>query len=301
MERKMPRLGTILYATDLSPNAEPALRHAVSLARQHRAGLHMLHVFDLGDEPERSSGQQNQYLEGLEIRVRELTEEGMDRLIRWAGAEDLEVARARIRGSPVASKIVEYAHRIDADLIVMGTHGRRGIRRMLLGSVAADVLRASSCDILTVRPGREHPPTAGTHRILVPVDFSEGSQRAVGQAKFLAAGCRGEVQLLHVFDGISRLRASGNSPGGSPRTRPQVSSELQAIASELIGPEVKCSWHAKEGRIGQEIVGFAEHYESDLIVMAMDNVVARPGSPAGTVIHTVTCLAPCPVFTLKCS
>lgn len=298
----MPKLGTILYATDLSANAEPALKQAVVLARQHQARLHMLHVFDFGDEPERSPGPQNQYLEGLEIRVQELTEEGMDRLIRWAGAQDLEVVRVRTRGRRVASKIVEYASQIEADLIVIGTHGRRGIRRMLLGSVAADVLRIAVCDILTVRPGQEHPPSAGKKRILVPVDFSERSRRAVIHAKDLAARCRGELQLLHVLDGVARPRVSahpGDPGGGLPPVRSQVFSELQEIAREVVGPDVRCTWHVTEGRVGQGVAGFAEAHNSDLIVMARDNTVAPPGSPAGKVVHAVTCIAPCPVLTLR--
>ena len=98
----------------------------------------------------------------------------------------MAVRRVEERGIAAAPVILEYARDEEVDLVVLATHGRRGVRRMLMGSVAEEVVRLAARPVLTVRPdgAQEHgePP----RRILVPVDFSDHSDRALAYGGALA-------------------------------------------------------------------------------------------------------------------
>lgn len=117
----------ILMATDFSDEAEAALRRAADEARRAGARLHILHV-----------------LSGAEVEVTRLLADA----VALAG-RDVVAAVASTRGEP-GTEILRYARRHAIDLIVMGTHGRSGFSRLLLGSVADRVLRGAPCPVLLV-------------------------------------------------------------------------------------------------------------------------------------------------------
>jgi len=135
----------ILLPTDGSLGMEEVTDHAVSLADTHGATLHGLYVVNtasLADLPMESSW------EGLSQALRKDGERALADVEAHAG--DVPVETAMVDGSP-AREIVEYATENDCDVIVMGTHGRSGVGRLLLGSVAERVVRSSSTPVLTVR------------------------------------------------------------------------------------------------------------------------------------------------------
>ena len=126
----------ILIATDFSDEGEGALRVAIDYARRFAARLHLFHVLSPG-----------------EVEV--------TRLLADAAAlaqPDVSVVVATTGGDP-ADEILRYAGRHPIDLIVVGTHGRSGISRVLLGSVADRVLRGATCPVLAV-PAHAHPATS---------------------------------------------------------------------------------------------------------------------------------------------
>lgn len=134
----------ILLPTDGSAGMTRVVDHAVELARTHGADLHALYVLDtasLSDLPMEGSW------EGLNTALREEGERALTAVEDRAG--DLSVETAVVEGSP-SRDIVEYAAEHDCDLIVMGTHGRAGVDRWILGSVAERVVRRSSVPVLTV-------------------------------------------------------------------------------------------------------------------------------------------------------
>jgi nucleotide-binding universal stress UspA family protein len=126
----------ILVATDFSDEAESAVRHAVDYARRFGARLHVLHVFSQG-----------------EVEVTRLLADAAA-----LGAPDVAVTVSSIGGDP-ADEILRYAQRQAIDLIVLGTHGRSGFSRVLLGSVAERVVRGAAVPVLTV-PSRARAPGA---------------------------------------------------------------------------------------------------------------------------------------------
>ncbi|MFB6090444.1 MAG: universal stress protein [Halobellus sp.] len=134
---------TILVPTDGSEQAESALDHAVGLAREHDATLHLLYVADSNRDSVTTLG--GEVVDALEREGERILEDAAERL---GGTVDL--VDAVETGDPVET-ILDYADRVDADVIVMGTHGRRGLDRYLLGSTTERVVRRASVPVLTIR------------------------------------------------------------------------------------------------------------------------------------------------------
>lgn len=138
----------VLVPTDGSPGMKRVVAHAASLAEVHGATLELVYVVN-------SSAVANLPMESSWEGVAEmLREEGENALEAAAELAGVEVERTMLEGNP-AREIVEYAKRSGADLVCMGTHGRGGLNRLLLGSVAERVVRASEVPVLTVRVGEE--------------------------------------------------------------------------------------------------------------------------------------------------
>ncbi|PAU84598.1 stress response protein [Halorubrum salipaludis] len=137
----------ILVPTDGSAEGKRAVAHALDLASVHGAGVHALYVVDTASYagmPMESSW------EGVGDLLRDDANEAVAEVESLAAGTDLAVQTAVAEGSP-SKEIIRYAEGNGCDLIVMGTHGRGGIDRLLLGSVAEKVVRGSSVPVLTVR------------------------------------------------------------------------------------------------------------------------------------------------------
>jgi nucleotide-binding universal stress UspA family protein len=136
----------ILVPTDGSAQVESAIEHAVEVADVHGASVHGLHVIGTdafaGVAMETSWGSIDQLL-------RDDAEEAVERIRDLAAERGVPVRTEVVEGNP-SREIVSYAESTDCDLVVMGTHGRGGIDRLLLGSVAESVVRASSVPVTTV-------------------------------------------------------------------------------------------------------------------------------------------------------
>lgn len=133
----------ILVPTDGSVGSAHVALQAIDLAEQYGATVHVLHVVDedLRGLVEGLSGEDE-----LQSRGRE----AIQRVERMAEAHGVAVETSIEEGDPAAT-IVAYAERVDADLIVAGTHGRSGVERRLIGSVAERLVRTAECPVLTVR------------------------------------------------------------------------------------------------------------------------------------------------------
>jgi nucleotide-binding universal stress UspA family protein len=133
---------TILHPTDFSVNSGHALQMAASLARDYGAQLVVLHVHSI---PVAVYG----YGEGIVPPTAEGTDELTDKL-NAINPPGVVVSHHLVEGNPV-EEVLRTAKEMNADLIVMGTHGRRGLSRFLMGSVAELVVRRAPCPVLTIR------------------------------------------------------------------------------------------------------------------------------------------------------
>jgi nucleotide-binding universal stress UspA family protein len=149
-----PSLNRILVPTDFSETADSALAYAKELATRLGASLHLVHVYA---DPYAAAACAPEVYASVPTEVRQrAVEEVRERLLeRLDASEEYQFRGSRgiVRGL-VAPQIVDYAANQDIDLIVMGTHGRRGVAHLLLGSVAEHVVRTAGCPVLTVRTGQ---------------------------------------------------------------------------------------------------------------------------------------------------
>ncbi|WP_254839167.1 universal stress protein [Natronomonas marina] len=135
----------ILFPTDGSEGAEAALEHAIDHAVTYDAALHVLYVVE-ENVPVLEAGDVT-LLDALEAEGERILEAASER----ATAAGVGTVQATVGGGSPYRTILEYAEDNDIDLIVMGTHGRRGIDRFLLGSVTEKVVRTADCPVVTVR------------------------------------------------------------------------------------------------------------------------------------------------------
>ncbi len=194
----------ILVPVDFSEGSEVAVHHALNIARHLDTELVLLHVGVILEHPADLPGAGSIYA-------------GVARAQLEADRAQLGELRARISGQGVQvsqmvadgfadTAIVDAAAELDADLIVMGSHGRSGIRRLLLGSVAERVVRLAPCSVLVARRDGELP--GGYRRLLVPTDFSPTAEQALATALSLAAP-GATVDVLHCWS----LPPGGPDPG----------------------------------------------------------------------------------------
>lgn len=150
----------ILVPTDFSMCADIAIGEALDLARTFDAHVTLLHVYQLPVPiSEGALMVLTESIRAIEERARaSLAAVKTEALRRWRGSQDTIDARLAI-GTP-SLRIVEEASKGDYDLIVMGTHGRTGLRHALVGSVTERVVRSASCPVLTIR-GRLGAVVAG--------------------------------------------------------------------------------------------------------------------------------------------
>ncbi len=144
----MLKIKTILHPTDFSEASEAAFHLACSLARDHGSRLILLHVI----APPAVAYTEGGMLPPTE-EVREQLWAQLDAV--EAGDDDVVLERDLVEGDP-AAEILRLAKEIDSDLIVMGCHGRTGLSRLLMGSVAEEVVRKGSCPVLTVKVPMTH-------------------------------------------------------------------------------------------------------------------------------------------------
>ena len=149
----MPKIEHIMAATDFSHDANRALTMAAQLARAFSARLTIFHVVQMPTYAFFGGG--------VFVPSPELTTEIMNDAKRWLAAakerlSGLAVETVCLDGDP-AGLIVRWAEEHKPDLIVLGTHGRRGLRRLILGSVAEHVVRAASSPVMTVRDQEQTP------------------------------------------------------------------------------------------------------------------------------------------------
>lgn len=145
-----PKIQRIVVPHDFEEAAETALAYALTLAEKFGSHVTVLHAYEL---PTYSYPEMVAVAVELETEIRRRAIEALENMAREARRSNLEV-EATVRRGSAWMVIVEAAEKLPADLIVMGTHGRKGMPRLLLGSVAEKVIRSAPCPVLTVRGAR---------------------------------------------------------------------------------------------------------------------------------------------------
>lgn len=295
----MLRINKVIFPTDFSACAERAFAHAAFLALHYEATLHVLHVAVLpgAEQDDWKRRAQEPYVEAVDLA-------GYMRDLCGELETTIPIVYAREADLSAAMGILSYARQQDADLIVMGTHGRRGLDHVLMGSVAEEVVRTALCPVFTIGLGAPETPRHAIRRILVPVDFSEYGGPALAYAKDLAAVYQAQLDLLHVVEEVGLPSAYGS---GNPVRFTVSMSELQAnsrhalsaIGKQILSDEVPFEVHALIGNAALDLVDFVDLHDIDLIVMTTHGRTGIRRLVIGSVAEKVVRMAPCPVFTVK--
>lgn len=296
----MIQVDNILLARDFSSVSDQALWYALYLARKSGATLHLFYADVLHEDPFDSPSSGGTAEE--RIRRRLLEDPNGDPI----EGDGLDVETAVERDVAAAPAILNYAAEHDVDIIVAGTHGRRGVQRILLGSVAEEVVRRADCPVLTVRKpdGQQANLDGAVSSILVPIDFSKHSREALRYAKEIAAIYDAEIQLLHVVEENLHPAFYVGGVGSIYDVQPDIddkaSTELQSFFGKTEGPTVpSVSTHVATGRAAREITKFAENEDVDLLVMSTHGLTGLEHFFMGSVAEKVVRRSPIPVFTVK--
>jgi len=297
----MVQLRRILCPIDLSPISGHALDHAVALARRYAAQLTLLHVRDVALPallPPVAPGTARTGLATLAAQVEPAVSSPLGELMRPALLSGVSVDLVEDEGDPAAC-IVARAR--ESDLVVMATHGREGLTRLMLGSVASRVLHDIDRPLLTVPPPCHEPPAAHFSRIVCAVDFSEVSLFALEYALSLAVEMQAYLTLLHVAEAEVAGDLGAPRPFSAPeqaldRLR-QLHKRLAALVPEQARDRTAPETQVREGRPAAAILAAADDLDVNLIVMgarARRVLGAFLGSTTDSVVRHATC----PVLTV---
>ena len=305
----MIEIRRILCPIDFSDHSRRAIDHAVAIARWYESALTVLHVYSPAPVAAFSPGP-------MIFEPIVLTSVDRDQLLAdvkaFAQAESApEVpVEAVVREGNPAGQILEQATAMRADLLVIGTHGRSGFERFVLGSVAEKVLRKASCPVLTVPRGLPDAVPAGPvlyKRILCPVDFSDTSMHALNYAISLAQEADGQLTVLHVIghefedtaDRANVVYDAGMTIRDFLKAREDA---LQRRLQEVVsGAPEFCRVESlmKHGKPWREVLRVAEAQQSDLIVMGVQGRGSADLLFFGSTTQHVVREASCPVLTLR--
>jgi nucleotide-binding universal stress UspA family protein len=290
----MLRIQQVLLPTDRTAWSEAVFAHAARYARDHGARLHVLTV---------SAGRDEEEWEPVTAPPAD-ADAFTERLHEAAAdAVGFEVVHADHAAPSVSRGILDYAERIDADLIVMATHGRRGVDHALIGSIAEAVVRRSPCPVLTARPTAEHTETS-PRRVLVPVDLSVHARRALAYAREIVEGTGAEVHLVHVVQPYPNYGVVDTPPAEQSLTdaeRQAAENELRGLVGEVMGDDMPVRLHVESvlGNPALPVLDLAERLDIDLLVLGSHGRSGIRRFWLGSVTEKVVQLAPCPVFTVK--
>lgn len=285
----------ILAATDYSETAERAVSLAGILALRFSTDLHLLHVAVLVEDSNLDEGSRDQF-EQLQAISEETRRELLE---KSSGRHDVPVTPLLVRGIDPDEVIVETASTLGCDLIVMGTHGRRGLSHLFLGSVAERVVRTSPAPVLTLRADAVVKPD-GITRILVPYDFSDASADAIRHAVAWADALDGEITLLHVVEPVvyPEFYSVDILPDNlMMRLTTRSEEALDEAAAELLDGRASSNL-VEVGRAADTIVNLADPERFDLVVMATRGLSGLEHVLLGSVAESVLRRCRVPMLTV---
>ncbi|HEB91649.1 MAG TPA: universal stress protein [Deltaproteobacteria bacterium] len=287
----------IIVPTDFSELSDVAARSAAWLAALDAASIHLLHVIRL---PLLHTTYDENIPESVWEKLRQATREQMDRIsrdLRDAGVSDVHPIVSEHRQP--AEAVAHWARALDADLVVMATHGRTGLKHALLGSVTERIVRSSPIPVLSVKDRvlGEKP----IRRLLVATDFSPQAKRAVVLACSFAKRFGAHVDLVHVLNESPDYVAFLSEEVIAFETRAGAMAEehLAAAGKAIEAEGLPVETHLRKGIPGEVLASEAGRLESDLIVMGTHGFSGFAHLTLGSVAERTLRLAPCPVLTTR--
>jgi nucleotide-binding universal stress UspA family protein len=289
----------ILCPLDFSEFSRHAAHHALAVANWYGSSVAFLHVAA--------------NLPTMDVPGVPLADGDRDRLtaeMRYFVGQtppDVPVTFFVRDGSDVRAQILTEAKALMSDLIVIGSHGRSGFERLLLGSVAEKVVRKSPCPVMVVPPRAQDAAGpgllhGGKPRILCAVDFSDASLGALEYAVSLAEEADADLTLLHSIEVPPELREHIPVPADFDVDRYHAAAEAACLERlrALVPPSVQAYCHVEtvvqEGAAYRQILRLSAERSTDLIIMGVHGRGAVDVLVFGSNTARVIRAAPCPVL-----
>ena len=278
----------IMLATDFSERSDRALRRAVILARQHQAGLHILHVVD-DDRPRRivdhEVGDARQLLAELASSLQDM--------------DGVACTTAILLDDPFAG-IVKAAEKESPDLLVIGPHRRQILRDAFVGTTAERTIRAARCPVLMVNG----PPVGPWRKVLMTTDLSDAAGSAL--ARFVAAGIAGDATraILYVFDAPALRLAMSDSMGNEGQRdyldalSREARQDLAQFTERAGGGHAERIVRHEETTVAGDILKTAREVGADMIVVSTQGKGAIARMVLGSVALQVLKDAECDILVM---
>jgi nucleotide-binding universal stress UspA family protein len=295
----------VLFATDFSATSDAALPYAAAICRHFHGTLHMVHVLSEASLLMMTGGVD--YV-SMGTIYDDAQDEAKERLEQISGRLEDIPHRSYVRHGQIWKNLAAIIQENEIDLIVLGTHGRTGLGKLLLGSVAEDILRHAACPVLTVGPKvsgharllpvPEHghdvaPPELELRQIVCATNFGKNSTVVAQAAISMAEEFRSRLTMLHVIEDYSQL---GRKPGPMEEGIRRLQELVPGTSNLQYPPELLLEF----GPAPERILKIVSEREADMIVLG-----ARSSAEIGSShfpwssAHYVIAQAHCPVLTIR--
>ena len=290
----MLEIKLLLCPVDFSEFSVRAYRHALSVAQHYRAKLVALHIVELWRYPSLSFVPPGPAYDETCQAFCEKGEQQLRELVR-SNTRDAPPPELLVEQGNAADTILSVAARMRADVIVMGTHGRRGYDRMMLGSVAERVMRNAPCPVLVVNQPPDDSSAASNgvsqehrlHRILFCTDFSENSERALNYAISATTEYDAELTLLHVLE---------EKPTKADQAIAAAGQQLERLIPVEMRKRLNTRSAVRVGKPYEQIIQFAKEAHPDIVAMGVRGRGSLDLAVFGSTTYRVIQLGPCPVL-----
>jgi nucleotide-binding universal stress UspA family protein len=273
----------IAIATDFSPWSDRAMHHGLLVARSYGAAVHILHTVRRSEFS---------LVPDIFVDLDDLADRDcrnlLGRLHASRSLDNLEYRCWNLHGE-VSSVFEDFVRDQNIDLLVLGTRGRSGISKLLLGSVAEEIFQCVSCPVLRVGPGsRGAARQLSLKSVLFATDLSPQSFTAIPCALAAAKMWHAGVDVLHA--------CSPDSPNCEPR--------IEAYRNKLdtmngSDPGLSIRYHVLPGEPSSTVLDFARNNKEDLIVLGLDNHRSLYGGPPLSHAYEIERQARCPVLSVR--
>jgi nucleotide-binding universal stress UspA family protein len=298
----MKTIQKVLFTTDFSWSAQQALHHALFIAKQYKAELHLLNVIQTHQhdmiEPMELTG-------GAEKVYTQLSDNAAERLRELVEYEENGVAifPKAVCGISIVESILGYITEHDIDIVVMATHGRHGVNRWIMGSISEKIVRLAPCSVITIHDEKTFDSDNPVKKIFVPIDFSEYSKKALRTAIDIAEDYRSELHILHIVEKMNIPSVYGIGKGSIEKRIDDVISnvrrETESIINEYGDDSANIKIHIRRGHAARTIISVADEVNPDLLVIATHGVKGIEYLLIGSVTERVVRYVRCPVLTVK--
>jgi nucleotide-binding universal stress UspA family protein len=284
-------LNAVLFATDFSAASDAAFEYAASIARRYCAQMYVVHVIDLDVFDLISSESTTEVL-------KQAHEQARQKIAGMITARGLPSDQCHIvvTHGVVPEALTGIMRQYEIELAVLGTHGRRAFKKLLLGSIAEEVFRLAPCAVLTVGPKNTSiAANIKLQHVLYPVEFAPDRSQAAKYAISLAERYGAKLTIMNV---VEAMPASSNRPEDFP-----VPAEgwIEDHISKSSGLRRRLYFERGFGAAAEAILEFASNAAVDLIVLGvrqMDPTIAAR-LPKSDTAYELVGRAPCPVLTIR--